>query len=347
MVRGRHVPLWPWLKRYLHFRLIATNVSSVAQPTGCAPLWRQAPGRRAPGEDPVRGIALAAAAALGGLIVCASAQAQVYPNRPIKLVSPYPPGGSGDILDRILAQALSESIGQQVIVENKAGGSGGNVGADYVAKSPPDGYTILATAAPPLVINASLYRTLSYDPEKDFVPITRIASVPIVLVVNPNIQAKTVQELVSLAKANPGKLTFGSSGNGTTNHLSAELLKFTAGIDIVHVPYRGEAPAMNDVIAGQIPAMFQNLPAAMSHIGGGTLRALAVTTITRSPALPDVPTMQQSGYPQFEASAWFGMVAPAGTPAAAINRLYAETEKALKRDDVRKRFAELGAEPGG
>jgi tripartite-type tricarboxylate transporter receptor subunit TctC len=295
----------------------------------------------------VRQFAVAVTVILGALSLCAPAQAQTYPSRPIKLVSPYPPGGSGDILDRILAQALSETIGQQVIVENKAGGSGGNVGADYVAKSPPDGYTILATAAPPLVINASLYRTLSYDPEKDFVPITRIASVPIVLVVNPNTQAKTVQELVSLAKANPGKLTFGSSGNGTTNHLSAELLKFTAGIDIVHVPYRGEAPAMNDVIAGQIPAMFQNLPSAVSHIQGGTLRALAVTTTKRSSAFPNLPTMAESGFPQFEASAWFGMVAPAGTPAAAIQILYKETAQALKRPDVIKRMADLGAEPGG
>jgi tripartite-type tricarboxylate transporter receptor subunit TctC len=275
------------------------------------------------------------------------ASAQTYPSRPIKLVSPYPAGGSGDILDRILAQALSETIGQQVIVENRAGGSGGNVGADLVAKSPPDGYTILATAAPPLVINASLYRTLSYDPEKDFVPITRIASVPIVLVVNPNTPARSVQELVALAKAKPGVLTFGSSGNGTTNHLSAELLKFTAGIDIIHVPYRGEAPAMNDLIAGQIPAMFQNLPAAVQHIEGGALRALAVTTTSRSAALPNVPTMQEAGFPGFEASAWFGMVAPAGTPAATLDRLYWETEKALKRPDVRRRFAELGAEPGG
>jgi tripartite-type tricarboxylate transporter receptor subunit TctC len=275
------------------------------------------------------------------------AGAQTYPSRPIKLVSPYPAGGSGDILDRILAQALSETIGQQVIVENRAGGSGGNVGADLVAKSPPDGYTILATAAPPLVINASLYRTLSYDPEKDFVPITRIASVPIVLVVNPNTPARSVQELVALAKAKPGVLTFGSSGNGTTNHLSAELLKFTAGIDIIHVPYRGEAPAMNDLIAGQIPAMFQNLPAAVQHIEGGALRALAVTTTSRSAALPNVPTMQEAGFPGFEASAWFGMVAPAGTPAATLDCLYWETEKALKRPDVRRRFAELGAEPGG
>jgi tripartite-type tricarboxylate transporter receptor subunit TctC len=285
--------------------------------------------------------------ALTALMTAAPACAQAYPTRPIKLVSPYPAGGSGDILDRILAQALSETMGQQVIVENRAGGSGGNVGADLVAKSPPDGYTILATAAPPLVINASLYRTLSYDPEKDFVPITRIASVPIVLVVNPGTPARTVEELVALAKAKPGVLTFGSSGNGTTNHLSAELLKFTAGIDIIHVPYRGEAPAMNDLIAGQIPAMFQNLPAAVQHIEGGALRALAVTTSNRSAALPNVPTMQESGFPQFEASAWFGMVAPTGTPAAVLDRLYAETEKALKRADVRRRFAELGAEPGG
>jgi len=200
---------------------------------------------------------------------------------------------------------------------------------------------------PPLVINASLYSNLAYDPEKDFVPVTRIASVPIVLVVNPKTPANSVQELVALAKAKPGTLTFGSSGNGTTNHLSAELLKFTAGIDIIHVPYRGEAPAMNDLIAGQIPAMFQNLPAAMAHIESGALRALAVTTTRRSTALPNVPTMREAGFPEFEASAWFGMVAPAGTPAATIDRLYAETAKALKRPDVQKRFAELGADPGG
>jgi tripartite-type tricarboxylate transporter receptor subunit TctC len=282
-----------------------------------------------------------------GCVASVSVNAQSFPSHPIKLVSPYPPGGSGDILDRVLAQALSESFSQQVIVENRAGGSGGNVGADMVAKSPPDGYTLLATASPPLVINASLYSNLAYDPEKDFMPITRIASVPIVLVVNPKTPANSVQELVALAKAKPGVLAFGSSGNGTTNHLSAELLKFTAGINILHVPYRGEAPAMNDLIAGQIPAMFQNLPSAISHIEGGTLRALAVTTLNRSAALPNVPTMRESGFPEFEASAWFGMVAPAGTPVATIDRLYAETAKALKRTDVRRRFAELGADAGG
>ncbi|XUJ35635.1 tripartite tricarboxylate transporter substrate binding protein [Bradyrhizobium japonicum] len=257
---------------------------------------------------------------------------------------PFPAGGSNDIIARIVAQKLTERNGQTFLVENR-GGAGGDIGAETVASAEPDGYTLLLTAPPPLTINGALYKKLPFDPAKAFAPVALIASVPIVLVVNPSVQAKNVSELIALAKAKPGTLNFGSSGIGSTNHLAGELLKSMAGVDIVHVPYRGAAPAMNDLLAGQIPFMFDNMPAVLPQVQGKAINAIAVAGAKRAEALPDVPTVADT-VPGFEASSWFGLVAPAKTPAPALAKLSGELETILKMPDVKKRLAELGAEPG-
>jgi tripartite-type tricarboxylate transporter receptor subunit TctC len=272
--------------------------------------------------------------------------AQNYPSRPVKIVVPFPAGGSNDSVARVIAQKLSErNNGQTVFVENR-GGAGGNIGAEAVANSDPDGYTLLLTAPPPLTINAALYRDLRYDPLTAFAPVGLIASVPIVLAVHPSTGIKSVSELIALAKAKPGTLFFGSSGNGSTNHLAGELLKSMTGIDIVHVPYKGAAPAMNDLVAGHIPMMFDNIPAVLPQVRGKSINAIAVAGSKRASALPDVPTVAESGVPGFEASAWFGLVAPAKTPASVLAKLEGDIEAVLKMPDVQKRFDELGAEPG-
>lgn len=273
------------------------------------------------------------------------AVAQNYPSHAVKIVVPYPAGGSNDIVARIVAQNLSErNNGQTFFVENR-GGAGGNIGAEAVANSDPDGYTLLLTAPPPLTINAALYRDLRYD-STAFAPVGLIASVPIVLAVNPSTGIKNVSELIALAKAKPGTLFFGSSGNGSTNHLAGELLKSMTGIDIVHVPYKGAAPAMNDLVAGHIPMMFDNIPAVLPQVKGRNINAIAVAGSKRASALPDVPTVAESGVPGFEASAWFGLVAPAKTPASVLAKLEGDIDAILKMPDVQKRFDELGAEPG-
>jgi tripartite-type tricarboxylate transporter receptor subunit TctC len=271
--------------------------------------------------------------------------AQPYPSHTVKIVVPFPPGGSNDIIARILAQKLTERDGQPFVVENR-GGAGGNIGSDAVASSDPDGYTLLLTAPPPLTTNAALYKNLKYDPSQAFAPIALVATVPIVLVVHPSIPVKNVQELIALARAKPGVLNFGSSGNGSTNHLAGELLKSLTGIDIVHVPYKGAAPAMTDLIGGHIPMMFDNMPAVLPQVQGKVINAIAVAGATRAGALPDVLTVAESGVPGFEAFSWFGLVAPAKTPAPVLARLQADVEAILKIPDVQKRFTELGAEPG-
>jgi tripartite-type tricarboxylate transporter receptor subunit TctC len=283
-------------------------------------------------------------AACAAVLFSGLAVAQDYPVRPVKIVVPFPAGGSNDIIARIVAQKLAERSGQTFIVENR-GGAGGNIGAESVANAEADGYTLLLTAPPPLTINASLYKKLPFDPAKAFAPVALIASVPIVLVVNPSVQAKNVGELIALAKAKPGTLNFGSSGIGSTNHLAGELLRSMAGIDIVHVPYRGAAPAMNDLLAGQIPFMFDNMPAVLPQVQGKAINAIAVAGAKRTEALPDVPTVAET-LPGFEASSWFGLVAPAKTPAPVRAKLSGELETILKMPDVKKRLAELGAEPG-
>jgi tripartite-type tricarboxylate transporter receptor subunit TctC len=285
-----------------------------------------------------------------GVIFCAAAAiapaaAQIYPIRTVHIIVPYPAGGSNDIIARILAQKLSESFGQQVVVENR-GGANGNIGAAAVATAPPDGYTLLLTAPGPLTANAKLYKNLPFDPDKDFAPVALVASVPIVLMVHPSVPANSVEELIALAREKPGTINFGSSGNGSTNHLAGELFKSMAHIDIVHVPYKGAAPAMTDLLGGHIPMLFDNMPAALPQIQSGRVRALAVAGATRARALPALPTVAESGLAGFEASAWFGLVAPAATPAPVLARITRDVMDILQTPDVEQRFKELGAEPG-
>ena len=289
-------------------------------------------------------ISAIAAAAIATLIGH-PATAAAFPERGVKIVVPFPAGGSNDVVARLLGSKLSELWGQPVVVDNRAGG-GGNIGAEAVARSAADGYTLLLTAPGPLAVNQSLYAQLPFNPEQDFTPVALIASVPIVLAVNPAVKATTVTELIALAKASPGKLNFGSSGLGSTNHLAGELLKTLAGIDIVHVPYRGAAPAMNDLIGGQIPMMFDNMPAVRPQVQGGTIRALAVAGTKRSQLFPELPTMVEAGIPNFEASSWFGLVAPSGMKPEMTKTLIDSVAKVMKDPDMAKRLADVGAEPG-
>jgi tripartite-type tricarboxylate transporter receptor subunit TctC len=284
-------------------------------------------------------------AACCALLFGGAAMAEPYPSHPVKIVVPYPAGGSNDIIARILAQKLTERNGQPFLVENR-GGASGNIGAEAVASSDPDGYTLLLAAPPPLTTNTALYKNLKFDPSRAFAPVSLVASVPIVLVVHPSVAARTVKELVALAKAKPGTLDFGSSGNGSTNHLAGELLKSMTGIDIVHVPYKGAAPAMNDLIGGHIPMMFDNMPAVLPQVQSHVINAIAVAGANRASAMPDVPTVAESGVSGFEASSWFGLVAPAKTPAPVLAKLEGEVEAVLKMPEVQKRLTELGAEPG-
>ena len=285
------------------------------------------------------------AAVVTALLSAGSARADGFPERPVRIVVPYAAGGSNDVVARLVGQRMTEIWGQQVIVDNRAG-AGGNIGTDAVAKAAPDGYTLLLTAPGPLTVNQNLYRSLPYKPEVDFAPVALVASVPIVLMVNPGVPAKSVAELTALAKGRPGQINFGSSGNGTTNHLAGELYKTLAGITIVHVPYRGAAPAMNDLIGGHIQMMFDNMPAVMPQAKAGTVRALAVAGTERSKLFPDLPTMQEAGVAGFEASAWFGLVAPAKTPPEVLKTLEETVVAALKSPDVIEKLGELGAEPG-
>jgi tripartite-type tricarboxylate transporter receptor subunit TctC len=272
--------------------------------------------------------------------------AQTYPERVVRIVNPFPPGGSVDTMARILAQKLSDNLGQQFIVENRAG-AGGNTGAEGVAKAEPDGYTLLFTAPGPLVINQNLYsKGLPFDPAKDFAPVALFATAPIVLMVHPSLPANNVQELIALAKKEPGKVNFASAGNGSTNHLSGELFKRMANIDIVHVPYRGAGPAMNDLVGGHVQMFFDLLPSSLQQINGGKVRGLANAGAKRPTALPDLPTVAEQGLPGFDSSSWFGLVAPAKTPPAVLAKLSDEVAKILKTPEMIKRIHELGCEPG-
>jgi len=279
------------------------------------------------------------------LALTARGVAQNYPERVVRIINPYPPGGSVDVMARILAQKLSDDLGQQFIVENRAGG-GGNTGSDFVAKAEPDGYTLLFTAPGPLTVNQTLYSKLSFDPAKDFAPIALFATAPIVLIVNPAVPANDVRELIALAKKEPGKINFASAGNGTTNHLSGELFKSMAQIDIVHVPYRGAGPAMNDLVGGHVQMFFDLMPVVLPQIAAGKVRALANAGIKRPAALPNVPTVAEQGLPGFDASAWYGLVAPAKTPEPVLAKLRDAVAKALKAPDMVARIHELGSEPG-
>jgi len=274
--------------------------------------------------------------------VCALAQ-DSYPAKPIRIVVPFAAGGGVDILTRALAQHLSDKLKQAVVVDDRAG-AGGNVGVDVVAKAPPDGYTLLMATTGTHTINPNLYTSLPFDAEKDFAPITLVASVPNLLVVNPAVPARTVKELLALAKAQPGKLSFASFGNGTSNHLSGEMLKSMAGVNVLHVPYKSATQAVTDLIAGQTSFAFVNTPLALPHVRAGKLRALAVTGSKRSAATPEYATMSEAGVPGFVVESWYGLMAPAGTPDAVVARLNKEVLAVLARPDVREFFAKQGAD---
>ncbi|HSX93754.1 MAG TPA: tripartite tricarboxylate transporter substrate binding protein [Hydrogenophaga sp.] len=292
-------------------------------------------------------VALAAA-----LAVPATALAQgAWPTKPVRIVVPFAPGGTTDILARTIAPELTKAFGQSFVVENRAG-AGGNIGAEVVAKSPGDGYTLLMGTVGTHGINKSLYSKLPYDPQKDFAPVTLVAGVPNVMVMSTKraqeLGVNSVADFIRAAKARPGRLNMASSGNGTSIHLAGELFKSRTGIFMTHIPYRGSGPAMTDLLAGNMDVMFDNLPSAMAHIQAGNLKAFAVTSAVRSAALPDVPTVAEAGkLPGFEASSWFGLLAPAGTPADVVSRLQQETAKALNAPAVKERLLAQGAIPSG
>ena len=290
--------------------------------------------------------AVAAALALSFCQIAAHAQDAAYPNRPMKMLVGFGAGGGTDIAARIMAQKMSEILGQSIVVENRTGASG-MIAAEDEAKSAPDGYTLMMGSQTTYAVAPNLYRKVTLDPAKDFAGVALTGASPLVLVVNPSFAAHSVKDVIAMAKADPGKINFGTGGLGTTPHMTAELFQYTAGIKMVHVAYRGEAPAINDLLAGQIPLMFANLSAVMGNLKGGTLRALAVTGAHRSPSAPDVPTVAESALPGFEAETWWGIVAPTGTPPAVLAKLNAAARKALADDDTKKRFADLGMTNGG
>ena len=295
----------------------------------------------------MRQIAAALAGALSclaGLAAHAASPADTYPSRIVKLIVPFPAGGTTDIFARHIGDRLAKAFGHNFVIDNR-GGAGGNIGSDAVAKAEPDGYTLLVGTVGTHAINSSLYTRMTFDPLKDFAPVAYLAGVPNIMEVNPkNVKATTVEEFIAEAKAAPKKLSFASSGNGTSIHLSGEMFKQMTGVELVHVPYRGSAPAVNDLIAGQVDVMFDNLPSSIEQVRGGNLRAIAVTSLKRSVALPDVPTIAESGLPGFDASSWFAIFAPAKTPPEIVAKLNAEVLKALADPELQKRFADIGGE---
>ena len=271
-----------------------------------------------------------------------AADTLAYPGRPLRLVVPFPPGGSAETVARILGQMLSESVAQQVVIDNRPG-AGTIVGCDIVAKAPPDGHTLLLGSAG-LTINATLMSKLPFDPVRDLTPVTLVTSAPNILVVNPTVAAASVPELIALAKAKPHQLNFGSAGTGSGNHLAGEMLKVIAGIDIVHVPYKGDAPAVTELVGGQIHMLFIGLAPVIGHVKAGRLRALAVTSLARSPLMPELPTVADGGLSGFESNTWAGLFVPAGTPEAVMAKLNVEVSRTLKLPDVRERLTNLGFE---
>jgi tripartite-type tricarboxylate transporter receptor subunit TctC len=273
------------------------------------------------------------------------ARAETYPSRPVKLIVPFPPGGPTDVQARIVAQEMSKTLGQQIVIDNR-GGAGGSVAAQAAATSAPDGYTMFFATGGTHGINPSLYKSVPYDAVKDFDPVVFISTSPNVFVANPKFPANTIAELIEYAKKNPGKVNYATAGIGTTTHMSAELLQSVSGITLVHVPYRGGAPAMSDLLGGQVELMADGLPSAMPFIKAGTIKALGVTTAARAPSAPQIPTVAET-VPGYEAVAWFGLVVPKGTPKEAIERLNAVANQALQSEAVKARYAELGADPVG
>ena len=280
------------------------------------------------------------------LLAATAALAQPYPARPVKLIVPFPPGGNTDIVGRLIAQKLSDAFGQQVYVENR-GGAGGTIGAEAAAKSPADGYTLFFATTGTLASAPSMQPALRYDPIKDFAPITTLANAPVVIIMSATAPPKTLRELIDLAKAQPGALKFGSAGTGHFVHVAGEMFKDTAHVDLLHVPYKGIAPALIDLLAGRIDVMFDAFAAYEPHLQSGKLRALAVANASRLSRLPDVPTTAEAGLPGYVLASWFGLAAPAGTPAQAIERVNAQSLKAIADPDVRQQMAKLGLEPGG
>ena len=281
--------------------------------------------------------------AAGSLAYAADA---AYPVRPIRMVIPFAPGASNDITARLIAPRLSDALGQSVVVDNR-GGAGGVLGADLVAKAQPDGYTVLMGSPGPLTVNPVLIPNLSYQPKRDFVPITLLAIVPSILEVNPALPAKSVQELIALARAAPGKLNYASAGVGSVPHLAGELFKLLAKVNLTHIPYKGSSPAITDLMGGQVSMFFDNMASAVPYVKAGRLRALAITSPQRSAVMPELPTMSEAGVPGYEAYSWNGLVAPAGTPQAVVNRLAKEIAAVLALPDIREKMKGLGAEVVG
>jgi tripartite-type tricarboxylate transporter receptor subunit TctC len=282
------------------------------------------------------------ASAMLAAVACAPAVAQTYPSKPIRIVVPYPPGGSGTIVARILGDKLNQAWGQQILVDSRPGASG-MIGAEMVAKAPPDGYTLLAGYTSEVAINVSLFPKMAYDPVKDFAPIALTGVIPMILLVHPSVPAKSVKELMALARSRPGEMTYGSAGAGSPAHLAHELLNRSTNVKMVHVPYKGAAPALVDLLGGHVFTYFSGMPPAMPHVRAGKLRGLAVSTAKRSAAAPDIPAVAES-VPGFDVPTWFSLLAPAGTPSDIVAKLNAETVRSLNDPAVKPKLAALGAE---
>jgi tripartite-type tricarboxylate transporter receptor subunit TctC len=281
-----------------------------------------------------------------GACAASAALPQDYPSRPIRMIVPFPAGGTADLLARQIGQTMGEALRQQVVIENRTG-AGGNIGADLAAKAKPDGYTLLMGTVSTHAINPNLYPNMPYDPVKDFAPVAMVARMPNLLVLHPSVPAASVAELIALAKARPGTLAFASAGNGTTQHLAGELFKKMADVDMIHVPYKGNAPAVTDLVGGQVQVMFDNIPVSLQQVRAGKLRALAVTGPARSPVLPQLPTVAEAALPGYNITSWFGLYAPSGTSPQIIERLNREANKALATALIRRRLTDQGIEPAG
>ena len=279
-------------------------------------------------------------------LAAAGTCAQPYPHKPVRLIMPFPPGGASDLIARPVAQKLGERFGQQIVIDNRPG-AGGNIAAEIARNAVPDGYTLLFAASANFSINPNLYARLPYDPVNDFAGVSMLTVLSNLLVVHPALTPQSVAELVALAKSRPGQLAYGSAGNGTTLHIAGELFKTRAGVDVIHVPYKGGGPAQIDLLGGQLSFMFDSFSPALPQVRAGKLRALAVTTLKRSSALPQVPTMAESGFPGFEVSGWFGIAAPAGTPRAVVARLSEEIQRVMQLPEIRERLLAQGIEPVG
>ncbi|KQZ98651.1 MAG: Bug family tripartite tricarboxylate transporter substrate binding protein [Achromobacter sp.] len=292
----------------------------------------------------VLGLCVAAATLATPLISGIAHAEDAYPSKPIRLIVPFPPGGTTDIVGRLFADKLSKELGQTVVVENR-GGAGGSIGSAFVASSAPDGYVLGIATVSTHGINPAIYPNLPFDGEKDFTPVSNLAAVPNIMTINPKVQAKTIAEFITLAKSQPGKLTYASAGNGSVSHMMGELFKMASGTDLMHVPYRGVGPALNDALAGQVDVMYDNLPSTLPHVQSGRLIAMAVAAPQRVAALPNVPTFAEAGLPAVNDASWFGLVAPAKLPAPVLAKLNAAVQKVSAEDDVKSRLAALGASP--